>query len=312
MAAVLHDLQELGALPGPTFLAIGVFDGVHLGHRAVIERALHDAGVASGQAVVVTFDPHPMRVLRPQSAPRLLTSTPHKIGLIEALGIEHILILQFTEEFAGTPPEKFIAELAQAARGLREICVGHEWSFGKNRAGDLRMLDRLGNQFGFEEVGVPAVKIDGEVVSSTLIRRAVVAGDLAKAERLLGRRFTVFGTVIGGDQIGRKLGFPTANLATHNEQFPPDGVYTARARLDGRVEHGLVNIGVRPTREETAHHRLLELHLLDFDEEIYGRDIEVEFLDFLRGERAFPNMDALREQIAADIAETRRRIAAQR
>jgi riboflavin kinase/FMN adenylyltransferase len=198
MMHVLRSIPELAQIPGPIVLAIGVFDGVHLGHRAVIERALADAQLTGGTAVVVTFDPHPIRVLRPEQAPRLLTSTQHKLQLIRALGVQHLLIIPFDAAFAATPPEQFIRELAAAAQPLHEICVGHQWSFGKGRAGNLQLLDRLGDELGFEEVGVPAVEIRGEIVSSTQIRRAVEAGALDRAAELLGREFTILGTVVKG------------------------------------------------------------------------------------------------------------------
>jgi riboflavin kinase/FMN adenylyltransferase len=191
----LTEIAQLARLPGPLFLAIGVFDGVHPGHRAVLQRALDDARHSGGTAVAVTFHPHPIRVLRPEHAPHLLTSTPHKVRLIRALGIEHLLVIPFDAAFAATPPEDFIRSIAAAAQPLREICVGFEWSFGKGRAGNLAMLDKLGHELGFEEVGVPAVKIDGQVVSSTLIRRAVKAGDFVTAARFLGREYTILGTV---------------------------------------------------------------------------------------------------------------------
>ncbi|HWB59586.1 MAG TPA: bifunctional riboflavin kinase/FAD synthetase [Chthoniobacteraceae bacterium] len=302
---VLTSIAELATVPGPVFLAIGVFDGVHLGHKAVIQRALVDAKKAGGTAVVVTFDPHPMRTLRPEHAPRLLTSTPHKIRLIRELGISHLLMIHFDRAFAGTAPEDFILSLSHAGKPLREICVGHQWSFGKNRAGNLEMLKTWGGKLGFDEVGVQAVTIDGEVVSSTLIRGLVEAGDLAKAARLLGREFTVYGTVVEGKHLGRQLGFPTANLRTHNEQFPPDGVYAVEAFHNGETHRGVVNIGVRPTVEKQAGERLLEVHLFDFEKSIYGEDIEVAFRKFLRPEKKFAGLDELKAQIAQDAKDAR-------
>lgn len=305
MSPVLTSISELAALPGPLFLAIGVFDGVHLGHRAVIERALSDARKEGGTAVVVTFDPHPIRLLRPQQAPRLLTSTSHKIRLIRDLGVSQLLIIPFDQAFAATPPEEFIRALAGAARPLREICVGFEWSFGKNRAGNLALLEQLGQELGFDEVGVPAVEADGKVVSSTLIRGAVETGDLAMAARLLGREYTILGTVSKGAQLGRTLGFPTANLSAHNEQFPPNGVYAVEAVRGSEVLRGVANIGVRPTLENASGERLIEVHLFDFAQDIYGEDLEITFRRFLRPEKKFPSLDALREQIAADAISAR-------
>lgn len=301
---ILRSIAELASVPGPLFLAIGVFDGVHLGHQAVIRRAVGDAKKAGGTAVVVTFDPHPMRVLRPENAPRLLTSTTHKTALLQQLGPTHLLIIPFDLAFAATPPEAFVTALAQASKPLREICVGHSWSFGKGRAGNLELLDRIGNELGFEEVGIPAVEVDGEIVSSTLIRAAVEQGDLAKASRLLGRPFSILGTVKHGRHLGHTLGFPTANISAHKEQYPPNGVYAVEARLQGEttLRAGVVNIGVRPTVETEGSARLLELHLFDFSGDLYGRDVEVIFRDFLRTEQRFPDLDALKAQIACDVS----------
>ena len=293
-------------MPGPVFLAIGVFDGVHLGHRAVIERAIADAKEARGTPVVVTFDPHPVRVLRPEKAPRLLTSTPHKLRLIRALGVGHLLIIPFDLAFAATPPDDFIRQLATAGKPLREICVGHQWSFGKGRAGNLEMLARLGGELGFEEVGVSAVEMDGRIVSSTLIRQAVEAGDFADAARLLGRDYAILGTVVEGRRLGRTIGFPTANLSAHNEQFPPNGVYAVEVLRNGDAPlRGVANIGVRPTVTEAGGERLIEVHIFDFDEPLYGTDVEIVFRHFLRPEQKFPSLDALRAQIARDADKAR-------
>ena len=304
-AAILHSIPELSTQPGPIFLSIGVFDGVHLGHRAVIERAIRDARAAGGTSVVLTFDPHPLRILQPQHAPRLLTSTPHKLQLIRELGAGAVLVLKFDRDFAATAPEDFIGALHAACKPLREICVGHQWSFGRNRAGNLDLLRRIGDEAGFDEVGVPAVEIDGRIVSSTLIRGAVQAGDFETAHRFLGREYTILGTVVEGDHLGRKIGFPTANLTAHNEQFPPDGVYAVEAIHNGRRHKGVVNIGVRPTVTERGGERILELHLFDFDSNIYGDDIEVFFRRYLRPERKFATLEDLRAQIERDAHEAR-------
>ena len=225
--------------------------------------------------------------------------------LIRALGVEHLLILPFSREFAETEPEKFLHDLAAAGRPLREICVGHEWCFGRNRAGNLALMAEIGRELNFEEVGVPAVQIDGEVVSSTLIRSAIEAGDLARAARFLGRQYAILGTVVRGDAIGRKLGFPTANLSAHNEQFPPNGVYAVDVQRNGTKLRGVANIGVRPTVANAGGERLLEVHLFDFSGDLYGEDLEVTFRRFLRPEQKFPSLDALKAQIAEDVAAAR-------
>lgn len=306
---LLSAIPDLATVPGPIVLAIGVFDGVHLGHRSVLQRALEDARAAGGTAVAVTFNPHPAKILRPQNPPRLLTATAHKLRLIRALGIEAILVIPFTAEFAATVPEDFVMQLHFACDPLREICVGHEWSFGRGRKGNLDMLRQMGDRLGFDEVGVPAVHVGGELVSSTAIRSAVESGDLGRAALLLGREYSILGTVVRGDQIGRSLGFPTANLSAHNEQFPPNGVYAVTAVRQGQPLKGVVNLGIRPTIGSATGERVLELHLFDFNEQIYGEEIEVTFRKHLRPEQKFASVDALKAQIAADVAEARRVLA---
>ena len=303
---ILRSIPELSQIPGPVFLAIGVFDGVHLGHQAVISTAARHAAEAGGTAVVVTFDPHPTKILRPQESPRLLTATQHKIALIRDLGVSHLLVLKFDRELAATPPADFVRQLVEAARPLREICVGQEWSFGKNRAGNLALLTTLGAEMGFNVVGVQPVMSQGTLISSTAIRKAVEAGDFATAARMLGRDYTILGTVEEGKRLGRSLGFPTANLSAHSEQFPPNGVYAAEGLLDGKTVRGVVNLGLRPTIDDGSPQRVLEFHLFDFDRDLYGEDVELRFLHYLRPERKFENLAALREQIARDVSAARK------
>ena len=302
---VLRSIPELSHLPGPLFLAIGVFDGVHLGHHAVISTSAEHARAANGTPVVVTFDPHPEKILRPEKAPHLLTATPHKIALIRALGVGHLLIIPFDKHFAATEPEDFVKQLVEHSKPLREICVGHEWSFGRNRRGNLLLLKKLGGQFDFNVVGIPPVGVNGEIVSSTTIRRAVEAGDLTKAATMLGREYTILGTVVHGDNLGKKIGFPTANLSAHSEQFPPNGVYVADAKLDGVIYPGVVNLGHRPTISSSKSDRVLEVYLLDFDGDIYGKDLELRFIRYLRPEKKFENVDALVRQIERDVQQAR-------
>ena len=302
----LRSISELSRLRGHLFLAIGVFDGVHRGHQAVISTSAEHAQLANGTPVVVTFNPHPMKVLRPREAPHLLTATQHKIKLIRALGVQHLLVIKFDTTFAATTPEDFVQQLVRHSKPLREICVGHEWSFGKGRRGNLALLRKLGAQFDFNVVGIPAVTLgNGELVSSTAIRHAIEAGDLAKAAEMLGREYTILGTVVRGDHLGKKIGFPTANLSAHSEQFPPNGVYFAQAILNGVIYPGVVNLGHRPTVSSGKSERVLEIHLLDFDNEIYGKDLEVRFVRYLRPEQKFENLDALARQIEFDVQQAR-------
>ena len=302
---ILRSIPELERLRGPLFLAIGVFDGVHRGHQAVISTSADHAAASNGTPVVVTFDPHPEKVLRPQAAPHLLSATEHKIALIRALGVEHLLIITFDKQFAATEPEDFVRKLVIHSKPLREICVGHEWSFGKNRRGNLDLLKKLGAKFNFDVVGIPPVKINGAVVSSTAIRQAIEKGDRAKAAEMLGREYTILGTVTRGDNLGKKIGFPTANLSAHSEQFPPNGVYVAEARIDGELYRGVINLGIRPTVSSGKSERVLEIHLFDFNRDIYGHDIEVRFLKFLRSEKKFQDLDTLVQQIRQDVEQAR-------
>ncbi|PYL93157.1 MAG: hypothetical protein DME28_09715 [Verrucomicrobia bacterium] len=302
---ILRSIPELERLRGPLFLAIGVFDGVHRGHQAVISTSADHAAASNGTPVVVTFDPHPEKVLRPQAAPHLLSATEHKIALIRALGVEHLLIITFDKQFAATEPEDFVQKLVIQSKPLQEICVGHEWSFGKNRRGNLDLLKKLGAKFNFDVVGIPPVKINGAVVSSTAIREAIEKGDLAKAAEMLGREYTILGTVTRGDNLGKKIGFPTANLSAHSEQFPPNGVYVAEARIDGELYRGVINLGIRPTVSIGKSERVLEIHLFDFNRDIYGHDVEVRFLKFLRSEKKFQDLDTLVQQIRQDVEQAR-------
>ena len=244
---VFHTFEELARHSQKVCLAIGVFDGVHLGHQRVIGQARDDARAAGGTAVVLTFDPHPMRVLQPEKAPLLLTSTGHKLALIGNLDVDACLLLTFDKPFSLTAPEQFIDTVARQTNQLQEICVGTRFRFGHNRAGDVRLMESLAPQYGFAAKEIKSVMLDGEMISSTAIRQHVLNGQLDRAAAMLGRTFSVLGTVEPGDHRGRELGFPTANLNPHNEILPPDGVYAVRVLTEGQTHNGVVNIGVRPT-----------------------------------------------------------------
>lgn len=301
---ILSDIAELQGLAGPLRLAIGVFDGVHLGHRAVIGAARRREG-EGGTLVVVTFDPHPVEVLAPGKAPRLLTDTEHRLRLLARdVGVGHVLLIPFDETFANRTGEQFVEDLVAAApaEGIARICVGREWRFGKDRSGDLGLLERLGGEHGFEICGVGMVEVDGARVSSTRVREAVESGDFETAATLLGRPYTVHGRVVEGRKLGRTIGFPTANLAVKREQLPPSGVYAVYATGAGDSWRGVANLGFRPTVEEGGRDLRLEVHLFGLDGDIYGEDLEVEFVARIRGEEKFDGIDALRAQIERDVA----------
>jgi len=306
---VVRSFNELSAFADKVCIAIGVFDGVHLGHQSVIRAALDDAEAVDGTAVVLTFDPHPIRVLAPAKAPPLLTSTEHKLALIESLGVNVCLMIPFTMEFARTEPEAFLETVFQSAKNLKSICVGHAFRFGHERKGTVQTILAFGRERGVRVDVLPPVTANGEIISSTAIRKVVTAGDLTKAKEMLGRPFSVLGKVEAGDQVGRKLGYPTANLNPHNEVLPPNGVYAVRALCEGRQLSGVANIGVRPTVASNPIDRRFEIHLLDFTGDLYGMMIEAFFVQKLRDERQFDSPDSLKTQIGLDEAEARRILA---
>ncbi|NNE93629.1 MAG: bifunctional riboflavin kinase/FAD synthetase, partial [Verrucomicrobiales bacterium] len=273
-------------------------DGLHLGHQAVIRAALDSAAEGEGEAVVITFDPHPVRVLSPQNAPRLLASLPHQIQILGGLGVKNLLVIEFDREFADREAEDFVRDLCRVP--VARICVGENWKFGRGRRGNVELLEKLGAELEFAVSGIPILKIEGSAVSSTRIREAVAAGDFEVAQKLLGRPYTVLGTVIEGRKLGRTIGFPTANLTVHSEQLPPTGVYAVRATGSGDSWTGVANLGYRPTVEGGKTKRLLEVHLFGLEHDIYGEDIEVEFVKFLRPEKKFDGVDDLKKQIATD------------
>jgi riboflavin kinase/FMN adenylyltransferase len=307
---IVHDFKPLARFGSKCSLAIGVLDGVHRGHQAVIGAALGDAQACGGFAAVVTFDPHPMRVLAPDRAPRLLTSTAHKLALISHLGVPVAVVIRFSPNFAETPPEEFIERVRSHAPGLQSICVGSRFHFGKDRKGTVALIRKLSEGGGFRVHELPSVTVGEDMVSSTAVRQAVTHGDLARAEKMLGRPFSILGTVVVGDRLGRKLGFPTANLNRHNEVAPPHGVYAVRAAIAGHLRPGLVNIGIRPTVLNEKHEPRVELHVLDFQGDLYGSDVEVFFVARLRDEKKLGSMDELRDQIRRDEQQARQLLAA--
>ena len=285
-------------------LALGVFDGVHTGHQAVIARAVEAATRDGGLAGVLTFDPHPIRVIAPGKAPTALLGTlAHKARVMEKLGVRLFIPLHFDLQLAQMEASEFIEKLTAAP--VKTIAVGEDWRFGHHRSGDVNFLQQEAARRGFKLEAVSPVMHDGERVSSTRIRQAIRDGNLATAEQMLGRPYSVSGKVTEGKKLGRTLGFPTANLATGEAQLPPDGVWAVRALLpDGRDLAGVANLGLRPT--VGGDRRWLEVHLLDFSGDLYGQELEIRFQKHLRPEIKFPSIDALRLQIRQDADEARR------
>jgi riboflavin kinase/FMN adenylyltransferase len=299
---------------GGDVVTVGTFDGLHVGHRAIMEIVVQRARARGSRAVVFTFDPHPRKVLQGAAAPGLLTTLAQKLALLEAAGLDRAVIEPFTEEFARLSPERFVRDFLHARLRPAEVYVGYNFRFGHHREGSMQLLTELGPELGFEVTIVREVTVAGETVSSTRIRKLLAAGEVERAERLLGRPYAIRGRVVHGDHRGRALGFPTANLATENEVLPEAGVYAGWVRfLDagtpaaGARHAAVTNLGRRPTFD--AGDRLVaEAHLLDFTGDVYGREVELEFAARLRPEIRFPGADALRAQIERDVADARRRL----
>lgn len=296
-------LEDLPALGTPLHLALGVFDGVHVGHQAVIARAVEAAEQDGGLAGVLTFDPHPIRVIAPQKAPTsLLETLEHKARAVGDYGVELFIPLHFDMEVAKMEASEFLDRLM--ASPVRTIAVGEDWRFGHNRSGDVNFLAAEAALRGFTLEAVPPVMHDGERVSSTRIRQAIRDGNLAAAAHMLGRPYVVCGTVVEGQKLGRTLGFPTANLATGDAQLPPDGVWAVRVRHpDGSNLSGVANLGLRPTVDGGS--RTLEVNLFDFSGDLYGLELETRFENHLRPEIKFSSVDSLRLQIQKDAENAR-------
>ncbi len=298
---VIQTPAELATNGRRVSVAIGVFDGVHLGHQQVIRRALSDAQQQDGLAVVVTFDRHPNAIVAPDHVPEAIQTQAQKLRALASLEVDATWLIRFDAAFSQQTGEEFVRSLCREFRRVHSVCVGHDFTFGRKRSGNVAMLESLGRELGFATHGLAAVSLDGEVVSSTRIREVIRAGNLYAASQMLGRCHAFAGTVVKGDQVGRKLGFPTANLAAAGMVLPPAGVYAVRAQWDGQWRRGVLNIGFRPTVSSPKPELRVEAHLLDFEADLYGRELEVVFVERLREERKFPSLDALREQITADI-----------
>jgi len=322
---LIRQAAELQTNGRKVCLAIGVFDGVHLGHQQIIRQTIADAHQHGGIALVVTFDRHPNAIVAPDRVPPQIYPLAQKLRTIESLGADATLLIEFNRAFSEQTGETFIRGLARdlgsvgarvcdplqpdeagSAAGhrpaLQSICVGADFVFGHKRSGNVPLLRQLGAELGFTVHGMAAVALDGEVVSSTRIRAAIQFGDFDAASQMLGRPYSISGPVVHGDQLGNKLGFPTANLDVTALVLPPDGVYAAWVLMNGNLHQAVLNLGTRPTVQTSKHQRRFEVHLLDFTGDLYGKELEVEFVAKLRDEMKFASLDALKAQIAADIS----------
>ena len=332
----IKNSSEVPQTEKPIVLAMGCFDGIHIGHQKVISTAVEQAQALGGEAWLFTFNPHPAKVLCPENAPPLISAEPCRLRQIEALGITGVIEIPFTLAFARLPPKTFLKDLCNTLPTLAGITCGQDWSFGYKAQGHLQLLEQFGTQHHFTVTAVPHVQCDGEKISSTLIRHAITQGNIPLAEKRLGRPFSIFGTVIHGEKIGRQLGFPTANVEPQNELIPADGVYAAWTRInrptskvddprsDNRKPHtpnpklqtanappslllpSAVFIGARETFANP--HPVIESHLLHFDGDLYGQTIEVCLIEKIRNIAPFDSKEALIQQIKEDIAQIKTRL----
>jgi riboflavin kinase/FMN adenylyltransferase len=292
-----------------TVVTVGSFDGLHLGHRAVVDRVKEIAEVRSGTSIVVTFDPHPRRVIAPESAPKLLTTLDEKALPLERMGVGCLAVIPFTDHIRQLGPKAFVDRFLVEYLGAETIVLGYDHGFGKDRSGNLDTVRELAEERGFEVVSVPPTLLDGEPVSSTRVRNHVELGEMEEAAQLLGEAYPVAGEVESGDRRGKAIGFATANLVIEDDKLlPPNGVYAGWASQKGvqGKQQAVVNLGTRPTFEGKV--QRFEAHLLDYDGDLYGKRLSISLVSRLRGERKFDGVDALTTQISEDIAEARRRL----
>jgi len=301
---VILNLNEIKKPLTNPVLTIGNFDGVHKGHLALFDKVKERARAIAGQSVVMTFEPHPLKIMRPTDGPQLITHTGQKLELIEKAGIDVIVCVSFDREFAAIPARDFVNNILVKKIGIREIVVGYDYTFGHNREGDINLLREIGNDFGFVVHLVGPIEIDHTLVSSTSIRRLVQEGRLEEARVLLGRDFEVQGTVVKGqNRGGRLLGFPTANLNPHGELLPKRGVYAVTLLIDDVFYNGVTNVGYNPTFGDTG--LTVETHVLNYSGELIGKTMKVHFIKRLRDEKTFKTLEELSHQIAQDIAQAK-------
>jgi riboflavin kinase/FMN adenylyltransferase len=307
---VISDLRRFPESHPLPVLTIGNFDGVHRGHQAIFQTLIRRARAIGGTAVVLTFDPHPLKILAPERCPPLITPTAKKLALMAACHLDCVVCLPFTRELAELPPATFVEDILLGALGMREIYVGYDFAFGKGRQGTSALLQQMGHRAGFRMHTIEPIRVEGYVVSSSGIRQGIQQGRVDEAALFLGRLYALTGTVVEGYRKGRELGFPTANVQSSDELIPGRGVYAVLTDWRGERYEGVANIGYNPTFGRT---RLsLEIHLFDFAAQLYGETVEVSFVKKIRDERAFLAVGDLVQQIRRDIECARTLLAAHR
>ena len=301
---IVRGLESYPPEADPSVVVLGAFDGIHLGHRAILGTAVAQARLYGLQALACTFDPHPLEVLQPERSPVPITTLEERLELIAETGIDTTVVVPFTRAVAVVEPEDFVRRVVVGTLKAQDIVVGFNHRFGRGARGDAALLERLAGELGFRAHVVPPMTVDGVPVSSSEIRSALQRGDLPRAARLLGRAYSIQGEVVRGAGRGRTLGFPTANVRTARPLLLPAGVYACQADVEGAHYQAVINVGVRPTFGETE--LAVEAHLLDFTGDLYGRRVRLTFLRRLRDERKFSSVEALRSQIALDVLAARR------
>lgn len=304
---VIRDLDSLHEPPRRTVLTIGNFDGVHLGHRGLFRHVVDKARELKGTATVVTFEPHPLRLLAPDKAPLRLNTPEEKVRLLAASCIDLLVVLDFTRQLAEMPAEDFVREILVGKLGIQHLIVGYDYAFGRNRQGDTTFLAAQADLHNFTLEVLEPIRAEQQAHSSTTIRQFLQEGRVADAVKILGRNFTLDGKVVHGDGRGRKLGFPTANLITQKEILPRDGVYAVKVKWREDNYDGVINIGRRPTFPDSA--PTLEIHLLNFQGDLYGERLRIYFVERLRDEQRFPSVESLQAAVVADIARARELLA---
>src|SRR5476651_2562094 len=300
---IYHHIDDFTPLKNAV-VTIGTFDGVHIGHRKIISRIKELADSCGGETVILTFFPHPRMILHPEDESiKLINTINEKAGLIEDLGIDHLIITPFSRDFSNQTPEQYIEQVLVKQIGTKKIVIGYDHRFGKDRSGGLEDLQRLGPVYGFEVIEIPEQDINEVAVSSTRIRKALLESDIATANTFLGYPFFITGKVIRGDQIGRKIGYPTANIQPIEtyKLIPGDGIFAVGLYIEGAYYQGMAYIGQRPTVNGIT--RNIEVNIFDFDKEIYNQNIRMEFLHYIRGDIKFDSLEALTAQLAQDKLE---------
>ena len=298
---IIYGVNNIGKIRKPV-VALGVFDGVHRGHRRILKAAAHKAQAIAGTSVVLTFWPHPQK----QAS---LYSLEHRLRLIAELGIDICIVINFTRRFAGIPAEDFIKNILAEKIGAKYVYVGKDFRFGRKAQGDFNLLQKIGEDYGFQARGINIIKVKGRPISSTLIRKLIRRGDIRQAEKLLSRRVSILGTVIRGTAVGRILGFPTANINPHHEVIPAAGIYAARIIFNGDRLKGACYIGNRPTLELKNKKAHIEAHIFNFKKNIYGKYLEIQFIKRIRPDRKFSSLKLLAGQIQKDAFICRRLLA---